>query len=253
MDTKKKLTILVLIWAAVLVQLVITKGINREQQMIVSVMSEESSGITDAEVKVYALYGNEPLSENSRTKIVTQIAKKLGVTSDYDIRQLKTSHQENTTLEKTGANADTTIRLLSTSSVDASGQTIHEQYLMTQLTFKNQSSQAIYDYKTKIEQIYKDLGMETSTNLYLCSQEKGRMSEDEIESATNDFLSRMHARIVKEMDFENTHCLYGYTDTISEYVYQNDEKVNVNIAFSYDEEEDITYIHRAIPFIDRSF
>lgn len=39
----------------------------------------------------------------------------------------------------------------------------------------------------------------------------------------------------------------------SEYVYQNDYKVNVNIAFTYDEAEDITYIHRGLPFIDKSF
>ena len=33
-------------------------------------------------------------------------------------------------------------------------------------------------------------------------------------------------------------CIYGYSDNVPEYVYQNDHKVNVNIAFTYDEAED---------------
>ena len=48
-------------------------------------------------------------------------------------------------------------------------------------------------------------------------------------------------------------CVYAYSTGINEFVYQDGEKVNVNIAFTYDAENDVTLIHRAIPFIDKSF
>ena len=105
----------------------------------------------------------------------------------------------------------------------------------------------------QLDQIYTDLGLSGSSNLYLCSQEIGRMTEDEMQKVTADFLETMHAKKRNEIELQDTLCIYGYSDNVPEYVYQNDHKVNVNIAFTYDEAEDITYIHRGLPFIDKSF
>ena len=79
------------------------------------------------------------------------------------------------------------------------------------------------------------------------------MTEDEMQKATADFFDTMHAKKRNEIELQDTLCIYGYSDNVPEYVYQNDHKVNVNIAFTYDQAEDITYIHRGLPFIDKSF
>lgn len=79
------------------------------------------------------------------------------------------------------------------------------------------------------------------------------MTEDEMQKTTADFFDTMHAKKRNEIELQDTLCIYGYSDNVPEYVYQNDHKVNVNIAFTYDEAEDITYIHRGLPFIDKSF
>ena len=78
-------------------------------------------------------------------------------------------------------------------------------------------------------------------------------SVDEMEVAVEDFLRGMGARAVAEYEIEGAYMTYGYSDDIDEYVYQDDEKVNVNIAFSYDEAEDVTRIYWGIPFVDKSF
>jgi hypothetical protein len=95
--------------------------------------------------------------------------------------------------------------------------------------------------------------MEPVLNLYAGGVTAGRLTEEEMAEKTQDFLDIMHASQVLEEQFGNVYTVYGYTSDLSDYVYQNEEKVNVNIAFSYDEEADETRIHMAVPFVDKSF
>ena len=253
MNTKKKLYIVVLIWAAVALQIFITKRIDRESQMVTQVMSDGVENVTAAEVKLYAHYGDEPMTGAAREKILQRVGEKLGIVSGYDIIAGIEGENTSTTFVKKGENGDTTIRLISMEQTNADGSTTQENYLMTEIALKNQSTENIYRCKEQLDQIYADLGLSGSSNLYLCSQEKGRMTEDEMKKATADFFETMHAKKRNEIELQDTLCIYGYSDNVPEYVYQNDHKVNVNIAFTYDEAEDITYIHRGLPFIDKSF
>ncbi len=253
MNTKKKLYIVVLIWAAVALQIFITKRIDRESQMVTQVMSDGVENVTAAEVKLYAHYGDEPMTGDAREKILQRVGEKLGIVSGYDIIAGIEGENTSTTFVKKGENGDTTIRLISMEQTNADGSTTQENYLMTEIALKNQSTENIYRCKEQLDQIYADLGLSGSSNLYLCSQEKGRMTEDEMKKATADFFETMHAKKRNEIELQDTLCIYGYSDNVPDYVYQNDHKVNVNIAFTYDEAEDITYIHRGLPFIDKSF
>ena len=250
MSTKKKLYIVVLIWAAVALQIFITKRIDRESQMVTQVMSDGVENVTAAEVKLYAHYGDETMTEAARQKILQRVGEKLGIISGYDIITSTEGENTSTTFVKKGENGDTTIRLISMEQTNADGSTTQENYLMTEIALKNQSTENIYRCKEQLDQIYADLGLSGSSNLYLCSQEKGRMTEDEMQKVTADFLETMHAKKRNEIELQDTLCIYGYSDNVPEYVYQNDHKVNVNIAFTYDEAEDITYIHRGLPFIE---
>ncbi len=253
MDTKKKIYVVVLIWAAVFLQIWITKGINRESRMVTQVMSEGVENVTAAEVKLYADYGEDKMDAVTRETLVKKLGAELGITSGYEIVQKEDGGTASTAFVKKGENGDTTIRLISMQETGADGTDRQENYLMTELVLKNQSTEKIYQCKEMLEKLYEKLGMNASSNLYLCSQEKGRMTAEEIEQVTQKFLTDMHAKKRKTIELDNTICIYGYSDNVAEYVYQDDERVNVNIAFSYDEDEDITYIHRAIPFIDKSF
>ena len=180
MSTKKKLYIVVLIWAAVALQIFITKRIDRESQMVTQVMSDGVENVTAAEVKLYAHYGDETMTEAAREKSCNGW-RKLGIISGYDIITSTEGENTSTTFVKKGENGDTTIRLISMEQTNADGSTIQENYLMTEIALKNQSTENIYRCKEQLDQIYTDLGLSGSSNLYLCSQEKGRMTEDEMQ------------------------------------------------------------------------
>ena len=154
MSTKKKLYIVVLIWAAVALQIFITKRIDRESQMVTQVMSDGVENVTAAEVKLYAHYGDETMTEAAREKILQRVGEKLGIISGYDIITSTEGENTSTTFVKKGENGDTTIRLISMEQTNADGSTIQENYLMTEIALKNQSTENIYRCKEQLDQIY---------------------------------------------------------------------------------------------------
>lgn len=253
MNKKSKIYVLVLIWAAILLQLFINASINRESKMVEQAMSEGGDNIMEGRVKAYSYYSCDELSDGAREMIVKNVAKEIELVSGYEITHKNEGSNKVTTLTKLGQQANTTIKVISLKNTDEYGQSITENYILTELTLIGSNATAIDDYKEKLTEIYESLGMEVSTNVYIMSQVKGQLSESEMKQETEEFLDNMDAKEIETIKFDDVTCVYGYCRNIDEYVYQNKNRVNVNIAFSYDEEQDVTYVHRAVPFVDKSF
>lgn len=253
MNRKTKIYVLVLVWGAIAVQLLINSNISRENVMVREVMASEQDNVMCSEVKAYAYYGDKPLSKEKCESIVKKMASKLGVYSGYDINYDGDGNRNVVTLKKQGEAGDTCVRVVSSQKEGESGEEEINNYITVEVNLKAGNYNMVYQLKRDIVKIYKVLGMEADTNIYICSQRKGSLSDIEKENETKNFLEELNAKEVERVDLGNTICIYGYSKDVNEYVYQGDEKVNVNIAYSYDEQEDVTYIHRAIPFIDKSF
>ncbi len=253
MNKKSKIYVVVLIWGAALLQLFINSSINREEKMVEQVISYGTDNLCESTVKAYAYYGNELLTVEKKEAMVKHLAKEISLESGYEITSKETEDSSITTLEKKGAMADTTIKIISLTGTDTYGQPIQENYIMMELLLKGSAGASAYTYKDTLDTIYKDLGMTPTTNIYMCSQEKGQLTEQEKENLIVEFWESVNAKETERATLDGALCVYGYSENIDEFIYQNDKKVNVNIAFTYDEVDNVTYIHRGIPFIDKSF
>lgn len=253
MSKKSKIYVVVLIWAAALLQLFINSAINREVKMVEQVMSEGVDNLMEGAVKAYSFYGNQELTENTKEIIVKNLASELGVTAGYEIKHRREGENTTTVLSKKGQQGDTEIKVISLTEYDEYGQKTMENYIMTEIILKGSNGSAAYTYKELLDELYQGLGMKPNTNIYLLSQYPGKLTDSEIKSEIDEFLETMDAVKVETVEFDGVTTVYGYSNGINEYVFQGDKRVNVNIAFIYDEEQDVTYIHRAIPFIDKSF
>ena len=253
MNKKSKIYLVVLIWAATLLQLGINNSIDREKMMVEQVMSQGVENLTQGSTKAYGYYGDQKLSKSAKESMVKSLAKKLGITSGYDISHDNIKKGRTTTLTKLGKNGDTIIKVITLEVEDDYNQTIEENYVMVEIKLKGVAAKTTSNYSDDLKEIYADLGMNPTTNMYLCSQEKGKLIKSEMEQKVDEFLDSTHAKIVESVEYDNNYLVYGYSKDIDEYVFQDNEKVNVNIAFQYDSVEDVTYIHMGVPFVDRSF
>lgn len=253
MNKRTKIYVLVLIWAAVCAQLLIDNSINREKRLVKLTMGDAIESVYEGSIRAYAHYSDEELNISKKELMVKRLAKRIGVRTGYKIEHKQDAENETTSLIKEGEYGDTTIKIISLTETDEYGNKIYNNYIQTDITLKAQANKSLYNYKKILLSIYEELGMDPVTNIYVCTMHKGELTEDEYESEINEFFSSMNAAEVERISLDNAICVYGYSRNIDEYVYQGNDKVNVNIAISYDEKEDITYIHKAIPFIDKSF
>lgn len=253
MSKKSKIYLVVLIWAAALIQLGINNSINREDKLVEQVMSQGVENLMEGTAKAYGYYGDQQLSDQAKEEMVKSLGKKLGVLNGYDVEHKDIKNGRSTTLTKLGEKGDTIIRVTSLNVKDDYNQSAVENYVMVELTLKGTAAQSTNSYCDTLRDIYEDLGMNPTTNIYLCSQVKGQLVSSERQQQVDAFLENMDAKSVESVELDEVYLVYGYSKNIDEYVYQNEDKVNVNIAFDYDSVEDVTYIHMGVPFVDRSF
>lgn len=250
MNRKAKIYIILLVWTAAIVQFFVNKGINREDKMIEAIVLAD---VTDyeSEVSAYAYYGNGFISDGTKRQMLIRLAGKLGISDGYEITAEDSLDGSVMTFKKQGAEGDTTIRLVTMKQGDR-GNRVYENYLSIEVRL-HEKVELSGSVRREIEELYLNLGMEPVMNLYVGGVTMGGMSEAEMQQQIDDFFSLMNAELVCQESFDNVYTVYGYTSDLPDYVYQNDEKVNVNIAFVYDESEDRTQIHMAVPFVDRSY
>ena len=253
MNKITKIYVVVLIWGAALLQLFFNSSIDREEKMVEQVMSQGVSNLKESRVKAYSYYGGESLSTEAKSAMVKALAREIGVVSGYSISEKDEGNNSTLMLEKSGKYGDTEIKIITLNSVDKNGQSIEENYIMMELLLKGEAGKQASAYKDQVEEIYMSLGMEPNTNIYMSNQRPGRMSQVEQEQEIEEFLKDMDATEIERAEFDGVLTVYGYSNNIEQYVFQGEEKVNVNMAITYDEEQMVTYIHRAVPFIDRSF
>jgi hypothetical protein len=246
MNKGMRIYLVCLVWVAALVQLYINSKIDYEKNMVQEVIATEASELSEGSVCANGHYGDAQITAEKRVMIAENIAKKLGITENYELESRTTDDGELSILTKKGEQADTKIRVISLTG----GGT----YLYTQIDFKGTAVSAAYEYKERLYELYADIGVTADTNLYLVSTKNGSTDEEEREALISEFLESLNAELVlKTEEMADVTLVYGYSSSIDEYVWQDGERVNVNIAITYDETEDVTYIHRGIPFVDKSF
>ena len=245
MNKASKIYLVLLVWVAAMLQLYVNSKLNQEKYVVAEAMAVGEDKLSMGCVTAYGYYSDDELTADKRQTIVINLAKQLGIDTDYQIEDRETTDGIVTALKKEGAQADTQVKVISLNN--------GENYIYTELLLKGMAATNAYKYKVKLAQMYADVGVAARTEYYIEERQKGQMDGAERASITEDFLRGMGARAVAEYEIEGAYMIYGYSDDIDEYVYQDDEKVNVNIAFSYDETEDVTRIYRGIPFVDRSF
>lgn len=253
MNKKSKIYLLVLIWASVLLQIAINNSINREEQLVKQVMASEVDNLVEGNVKAYGYYGGMELTDLAKEEMALKLAGRLGISSDYQLSHEDSQRGRTTTFTKLGKNGDTSIQIISVIGENEQSEKTVENYIVIELRLKGPAAGEVNYFANSLKEIYKSLGMETTTNIYLLSTTKGELVPSERQQRVEEFLGNTNAKEVETIEFDDVHMVYGYSKNIEEYVYQDDTKVNVNIAFDYDPVEDVTYIHMGIPFVDRSF
>lgn len=251
MQKKAAIYILILIWMVVAVQLVVNASISKEDQII------EAFGVVDtipveSDVEAFGYFGDMYLSPDTKEQMLMNLAAKLGVTDDYLLESYEGDSFSRSQLIKDGVFARTDLQIISMDTQDENGDSVIQEYFYATITVYNSVDHILY-YRDLLEDTFESIGMKADVNIYLAGEIEGQLEDSKKDWLVSAFLEAMEAEEICGSRSEEMYTIYGYTKNEQEYVYQNSEKVNVNIAITYDEENDKTRIHMAVPFITKSY
>lgn len=102
--------------------------------------------------------------------------------------------------------------------------------------------------------VEEDASDDFSNNLYMVTKGKiyGEISISQQEKISEKLMKELEAKKVFSSDKDNF-SIYAYSDIINDYVAIGNEKINVNVAFLYDEEANATNVYIGSPIVNYDY
>lgn len=254
------------------------KEVHAEVSEVLSdVFNEEGIDESECIIEGYYYYGSMYLSEEGSHELLGKIADGLGVVSEYEYHRERTASGYTAALLKEGADSTLLLKLITVENEESENLISQQQYLSINLTIEDSVESGFY-YRNLIEATMKNLFKEKEKNPDYYSGErhsyadnlwlsvKGKLYGAAEVERQKEIAEAVLAGIGAEKIFDNEenvgawedkdlimYSIYAYTSGIDDYVAIGSEKINVNIVFNYDEENNVTYIHAGSPIINYDY
>ena len=212
---------------------------------------------TVGSVTAYANLGREYLSQEEKEKIIKNIASGIGIDGEINIEIDRVWNEEEQAVstmifDRKAKSAETEISIVTVEEKAMDNEIGQEHYLMMKISINDSIVSAVY-YEKMVRKIFEDMDMSADVTLSLKGCKKGSLSNDEKNIICRDMVKGLDGEILIGSRSENLYIVYGYTEKIPDYVMNGKYKTNINIAITYDEDRDLTWIYLATPVIEEVF
>lgn len=244
--------VIAVLWISVFTQIIVNQFFSSSDRMI-DAFADTNSNIIQSEIKVIADYGTKYLSEEDKKSLIDYIAGSINLNTDYAFKTNSSSALKEISVDKPSKNANTKIKILSLDRVENDGSKQVDQYIVVDLNvYENIDS--VLTYKKLIENILKELEVvDYQTTILFTGNYDGKLSSEEMNQITDELIGDLQAKTVSENRNDDLFTVYAYSGLIDEYIVISGAKVNVNIAFTYDETNNQTELYLATPVINSDY
>lgn len=219
------------------------------EETIVSAFTQADFVDMESSVETVADYGNTYLNDKDKKEFMNNLAEQIGLKGDFDYNVQRNTKGETVTISKTAKSASTVIKFISIENEVEENVIELEQYIIVNIKFNN-GIEHVNSYKTLLENIFKEKGLEAKTTLSLTGSYSGRLQEEEKDEIVGGLLGKINAKTVTNEKTEDIYNIYAYSNLIDGYITVEKKKVNVNIAVNYDETNNLTNVLLSSPIIN---
>ena len=226
----------------------------------------------DCEIEGYYYLGEKYYGESGSLELIDKIAERLGVNSEYYYDKYRTDTGSVAVMKKEGKSSELELELITTEYQESQNVIAQRNYLSVSLDIKD-SLESGYYYKKLIEKTIKEICREESNvdeninkdeevttsirsrNLYMVIKGKiyGEIDKEQENKIAKGILKSFQAKKIFNGQNDEHMNVYGYTEILQDYVAIGSEKININVAFSYDEQENITYVYIGSPIVNYDY
>ncbi|WP_310604404.1 YwmB family TATA-box binding protein [Anaerosporobacter sp.] len=240
----------VVFWIAVLSQVVVNRYFTDDSKLV-DAFTKANSVIMNSNLYVVTDMGTKFMSEEDEKNLLQYMSSEIGLTEECKI----TREEDSDTIltKKESDQATTVIKLIRNREKTKQGTYVVRRYLIVDITIKEDVN-SILVYKKKTEKIIAKLDATTSeSQVTFTGTYDGKLTIEERNNIANQFVRDLQANIVVEQRGDELYTIYAYTGLINDYVKSEGNKINVNIAFTYNEKKNKTNLYVATPILNQDY
>lgn len=245
------LYIVAVLWLAVITQVgvnkIFTNGLKITEAFVKTKTEDMKSSI-----EVIAEYSNVFLSEDDKKNVIQQISDAIGLTIDGDIDVWKEDNRIEYSYYKKAKNATSEIKVVSMELQQDNAVKI-QHYIFVRISVLK-SINSIDKYKEIIEDSMKKLGVNSAqTTMEYAGYYTGELSLERKQEIAYLLVDELQGEIAQEYDEGDLYTVYGFTGLLNDYVVSAGQKVNIQVAITYNEISDKTIVYLATPILNGSW
>lgn len=213
----------------------------------VQAFSTTTFQIEEAELNIWGEYIPKYMQKVEMAAVVHAMALKLGIL-DYTATMEETNEKRTYTATKIGADADTRIQLVETIKSLENDTFSAKNYLIVNIALKNKCESVTY-FEESLYHYFKELEIMPTTGLTITASKQGQISDIVAQDVMTDLIQALSGEVKSIYLEDELKTAYGYTNILEDYITSGGEKINMDLAVTYNEIEDKTYLYGAIPVI----
>ncbi|TCK87895.1 TATA-box binding protein [Natranaerovirga hydrolytica] len=247
MDKKQALYVVFIVMLVVIYQYSGNLFINGEKELV-QAFNNTTFNIQESNITVWGLYSNNYMSRENKVEVLNDIAKEISLEPEYEYNIVNEGSFQEAQLIKQSKNARTSIKIVSMERELEGNLKEVENFLIVDIKFMNNIHSALH-YKELLTNLFNEKALDMQVTMHFVGEHDGFLSEEKKESISNDLLKAINAREQERFVTNEIYSIYGYTSTIKDYILSNNKRINVDIAITYNEEEDKSILYIATPLI----
>lgn len=246
--TNRKIWYLVIgLWALVFVCMAAKNLLFNEEKIVDAFLENKYSEVV-AGVEGFGQLAGGYLIEEERETLVKEAAGILGIKEPYYLEKETDAGVEMVKLTKPSKNGTAEVSFQVKTEEKDNLEQEAQQFLDINLELKNTVNSAL-TYGERIQQIFDLYGIEGNVAVNYVGTVSGKMDMKEKNAMGDELLDKLSAKVVQEYRGEDLFTIYGYTKMLDTYETVGGEKMNVNIAITYDETENKSRVYLATPYL----
>lgn len=213
----------------------------------VKAFSTTTFQIKESQLHIWGEYIPKFMEAMEIKSVVYDIANVLEL-KDYSEKYEETDTKKTFEITKVSDDATTSIKLVETINAVEDSTYRSQNYLTIDISLHNKVDSITY-FQEQLEDYFNKIDVTPKTGLAITAIKNGKISDSEAKEVMTHLIEALSGEIkslIMEKDLKN---MYGYTRYVNNYVTSNGERINMDIAVSYNELEDNTYLYGAIPVI----
>ena len=245
------LYIVIVLWVAVGAQMIINQVFHTQVQITEAFVKSDTAKMQST-LQIIAQYDKPTLSEVEKEKIIQSLAQSIGLILVDEITVIKEESRSESFVYKKAKKATTELKVASIEEKE-SGTSKLSHYIITRLSVSDRIG-SIDEYKRKLEKAIKAIGViNLQTTMKYEGSKVGSLTKNQKHEIAQALIKDLQGKIAMEYDEGDMYTVYGYTGMLNDYVKSLGNKINIQIAITYNEMTDKSTITLATPIINDSY